>query len=243
MAEITPRLVEILRMYLSDEELKAACYQHPKSKRWLISHWPLMTLRVRANIILDEPLHILRHREPEDVILLQRGRVSHNGALHEAWAYGTATQKNCVIEYRYPIARKRGEDIVVLELLGRMHNYAMRGALASEDEVDEWKDDTAELKQSKASATAEPVRIKTERVREKEAIKAELDKEVEEGLMSRMEPPGPMDEWRARILECKTRAELQALYEDELLPNVERFTKEENQMLNAMFALHGKSLK
>lgn len=242
MAEITPRLAEILRMYLSDEELKAACYQHPKSKRWLISHWPLMTLRVRANIILDEPLHILRHREPEDVILLQRGRVSHNGALHEAWAYGTATQKNCVIEYRYPIARKRGEDIVVLELLGRMHNYAMRGALSSEDEVDEWKDDTAELKQSKASVMAEApvVRIKTERLREKEAIKAELDKEVD-GLVERI--LGPLDEWRERILNCTTHSELEALYNDEYTPNVDRFSKKENKELQEMFATHGKSLK
>jgi len=222
-------MAEILHMYLSEEELKRACWQHQKSKRWLIHHWPLMTIKVRAGIILDDPEHILERAEPDTVVLRQRGHVAHKGSVYEAWAYGVADKENCHIPHRYPIARKRGEDIVILELLGIVHDYAVRGELYGEDEADEF------------AKPEEPARTKTARVREMDANKEDFDKEAD-AFAARV-AGDPIDEWRTRILGCTTRAELEALYLDELLPNAERFSKKENKELMDMFALHAKSLQ
>ena len=236
MAEITPRLTEILRMYLNEEELRTACWQHPKKKSWLIHHWPLMTIRRRAGIILDEPEHILPSAEPHTIVLRQRGHVAHKGAIHEAWAYGVADQENCHIPHRYPIARKRGEDVVILELLGMMHDYAVRGELYGEDEADEF------ARPEEPTPKEAPVeRTKSARVRETEATREKLEEDWK-AMEAANEPQGPLDEWRAKILECKTRAALEALYNDELLPNLDRFDKKEKKELEAMFATHGKSL-
>jgi hypothetical protein len=103
-----------------------------------------------------------------------------------------ADRENCHIPHRYPIARKRGEDVVILDLLGLMHDYAVRGELSGEDEAD-WD--------GPGKKAAEKAELK--------ARKENLDTEVDV-LMDRMEPN--VGEWLAKVEDVTSIADLEALF-------------------------------
>lgn len=235
MAELTPNLTKLLKEHFPDEaERNTAVWRHPQGKKWIAKHWALMRIMRRLHAKVEEPVHILERCEPDYVALLQRMSVEHEGKVYRAHAYGVAFEGNNrnLPGYHYAMAKKRGEDQCAIDLIEQVYDIALRkDVLYGEEEADEF---------AEPEAGAPVVRIKTERLREKEAIKAELDKEVD-GLVERI--LGPLDEWRERILNCTTHSELEALYNDEYTPNVDRFSKKENKELQEMFATHGKSLK
>jgi len=230
MAELTPRLAAVFQQYFSDkEDLDAACWLHKQSGKYLAKHWALKMIARKTGMKLAEPVHILPGAEPSIVVFFQRGTVTHEGREYEAHAYGHADGDNNKNRYHYAMAQKRGEDQVIVDLLEQIQGVALRKDLYGDEEAD-WD-----------GKPVEPARTKTARVREMDANKEDFDKEAD-AFAARV-AGNPLDEWRERILGCTTRAELEALYNDELLPNVERFSKKENKELMDMFALHGKSLK
>jgi hypothetical protein len=188
MAELTPRLAAIFAEYFPEEEdRRAACWMHPKAKKWLAHHWALKTIARKTGMEIADPVHVLERCEPGTVVFFQRATVTHGGRKYEAHAYGVATPENNKNGHHYPMAQKRGEDQVIVDLLEQIHGVALRKDLYGEDEAD-WDGPG-----KKAAGTRD---------------RASVAKELDEVLDS------TEAEWMAKIQDARSVDDLTDLFEE-----------------------------
>lgn len=135
MAEMTPKLKALIKKHLPARE-RDACWQHPKSRKWIIYHWALALIAREEEIEYGKP-EVLECRASDGVVsLLIQGTMPEPtvGELKTAYAFGEASPKNNTNSYPLAMAFKRGQDIVALDLLD------LRGEVYSDIEADDFKE-------------------------------------------------------------------------------------------------------
>ncbi len=150
MSKLSPELEDIRGRY---DLVAADFWELPQRKgTWIIKHSAIEKVIIKAHIAFDHPQIIEADTKQGIAALAVRGFVQ-NDPTRTAWATGEAAPGNNKNQYPWAMAEKRAKDRVVLKLTG-IEAY-------SEDEADDFKQNTRQSPTDASEAFAPPVEDST----------------------------------------------------------------------------------